>query len=736
MIAALAGALVLVGLIGFVAVALAWRDAREQLWKSYLAQAHANRLTSEAGRRFNSLATISKAVAIRPSMELRNEAIACLLLSDLEVARQWSGFPPGTKSVGFDGTFTKYARQHVDNGEVSVHRVSDDRELCRLPGQGPANEYSRPELSEDGRFLEQWCAVQGEWRGRLWRIDGPQPILVQKAEHRAFAFSPDGRRAAADFGDGSLRTIELATGRELQRFDCGLDWSLFLPRPLSWHPHLPRLLAATRGEIAIFDVDQGARVDMVPVPAGQVSCCLWHPNGRVVVVTGRNGRIYLWDTVNRRSVLPALEGGNGGGLIAQFDRQGDHLLTTDWTSLWKLWDLRTGQQRLSLPAAGTCLQFHTQGDQIAADAGVSTHVRLLRYRPGNEMQSLVHWSYEPLEGVPQPKRRGGKPHEPYPLPVPFERHTLATIDPQGRLLAVGTENGTALVSLTRWEEVGLLPLPRHNPLAFAGDGSLWTYGPTGIHRWPAPQDTSGDHLQFGPPERLFSYSNIDWHGISADGATIAIPNYREGALVWSPANQQQVRLPAGGDVRSCAVSPDGRWVATGAHGLSTVKVAGARIWDARSGKHVRDLAVQPFCGVWFSPDGRWLATLVPGQECQLWKSGSWEPGPRLPYVGFDRRAVFTRDGSLLALQGEPGTLRLIQPETGLELARLITSEELPLVPLCFTPDGSQLIGMGYEGESLHRFDLRAIQAGLTELGLDWQLPPFSDVGSPVHLSRP
>jgi WD40 repeat protein len=431
-----------------------------------------------------------------------------------------------------------------------------------------------------------------------------------------------------------------------------------------------------------------------------------------------------------------LEGGNGGGLIAQFDRQGDHLLTTDWTSLWKLWDLRTGQQLLSLPAAGTCLQFHTRGDQIAADAGVSTHVRLLRYRPGNEMQSLVHWSYEPLEGVPQPKRRGGKPHEPYPLPVPFERHTLATIDPQGRLLAVGTENGTALVNLTRWEEVGLLPLPRHNPLAFAGDGSLWTYGPTGIHRWPAPQDTSGDQLQFGPPERLFSYSNIDWHGISADGATIAIPNYREGALVWSQANQQQVRLPAGGDVRSCAVSPDGRWVATGAHGLSTVKVAGARIWDARSGKHLRDLAVQPFCGVWFSPDGSWLATLVPGQECQLWKSGSWEPGPRLPYVGFDRRAVFTRDGSLLALQGEPGTLRLIQPETGVELARLITSEELPLVPLCFTPDGSQLIAMGYEGQSLHRFDLRAIQAGLTELGLDWQLPPFSDVGSPVRLSPP
>ena len=153
----------------------------------------------EPGRRFTALRALGEArrLPVPPNRsldELRNEAIACLLLSDLEVARQWSGFPPGTKSVGFDGTFTKYARQHVDNGEVSVHRVSDDRELCRLPGQGPANEYYRPELSEDGRFLEQWCAVQGEWRGRLWRIDGPQPILVQKAEHRAFAFSPDGRR--------------------------------------------------------------------------------------------------------------------------------------------------------------------------------------------------------------------------------------------------------------------------------------------------------------------------------------------------------------------------------------------------------------------------------------------------------------------------------------------------------------------------------------------------------------
>jgi hypothetical protein len=61
---------------------------KESLWQSYLDQAQARRFSGQMGRRFESLAAIQKAAAIRPSLELRNEAIACMALLDLRVAKE------------------------------------------------------------------------------------------------------------------------------------------------------------------------------------------------------------------------------------------------------------------------------------------------------------------------------------------------------------------------------------------------------------------------------------------------------------------------------------------------------------------------------------------------------------------------------------------------------------------------------------------------------------------------
>src|SRR5438477_2802882 len=54
----------------------ATRRAEEQLWQSQLARARAQRLSGLAGRKGESLSAVSSAAAIRPSLELRDEAIA------------------------------------------------------------------------------------------------------------------------------------------------------------------------------------------------------------------------------------------------------------------------------------------------------------------------------------------------------------------------------------------------------------------------------------------------------------------------------------------------------------------------------------------------------------------------------------------------------------------------------------------------------------------------------------
>src|SRR6185503_183697 len=102
------------------------------------------------GRRFDSLQALAKAASIRPSLELRNEAIDCLALPDLRIAKEWNGHPPGTTMLTFDETFTHYTRSDT-NGEISVRRVEDDQEIAQLPASGKAAWLLR--FSPNGEFL-------------------------------------------------------------------------------------------------------------------------------------------------------------------------------------------------------------------------------------------------------------------------------------------------------------------------------------------------------------------------------------------------------------------------------------------------------------------------------------------------------------------------------------------------------------------------------------------------------
>src|SRR5262249_14765425 len=121
--------------IATVRVTRAEQQANEKLWASYLAQARAGRLSGAAGRRTDSLGAIAAATRTKPSMELRNEAIACLALSDLAIGRKWNGYPEGSTAIAFDRSLRRYARAD-SQGAISVLDATNDRELAKLQGSG------------------------------------------------------------------------------------------------------------------------------------------------------------------------------------------------------------------------------------------------------------------------------------------------------------------------------------------------------------------------------------------------------------------------------------------------------------------------------------------------------------------------------------------------------------------------------------------------------------------------
>jgi hypothetical protein len=95
-------------------------------------RAHAQRQMRVIGQRLKTMEAIRAAIALRPSPELRNEAIAALALPDFEPDNNWQTLPPGTVRAAMDPTLKHYA-QIAGNNQISVRRLTDGSEVFQVP---------------------------------------------------------------------------------------------------------------------------------------------------------------------------------------------------------------------------------------------------------------------------------------------------------------------------------------------------------------------------------------------------------------------------------------------------------------------------------------------------------------------------------------------------------------------------------------------------------------------------
>jgi WD40 repeat protein len=183
-------------------------------------------------------------------------------------------------------------------------------------------------------------------------------------------------------------------------------------------------------------------------------------------------------------------------------------------------------------------------------------------------------------------------------------------------------------------------------------------------------------------------------------------------------------------VDAVAVSPDGRWVATGSGADRRAKV-----WDARDGAHVLDTSAGSAPRAAFSADGKWLATF--GDVFELRETGSWRLAPDLPFPE-DRpllgAAAFSPDGRLLAVVRDQYSVQLFDLATFQSLGVLTPPDNKAIQALEFSPDGGRLAACCLTGR-LRAWDLRRTRQQLSEFGLDWELPrlpPAPAPNSPVQ----
>jgi hypothetical protein len=297
-------------------------------------------------------------------------------------------------------------------------------------------------------------------------------------------------------------------------------------------------------------------------------------------------------------------------------------------------------------------------------------------------------------------------------------NSCGDFSPHRFLFAYGTVSGLRFWDIASTKELAFAPIGMVRHLRFDQLGNLLTIGEN-FYRWPVQRvGSSPEVFRFGPPHKVPVSVFVDF-SISRDGGVLAVSQYDGATIVHADRPNQPVHVGPHWDCRDVAVSPSGRYVATGSHFGSQVKV-----WNSSDGQLLTTLPIDGWAVVSFSPDERWLTTKSVGG--QLWRVGSWEAGPTTD----GNPSGFSPDGRMLAVDSLT-YVRLVDPETGAEYVKLEHPNGHQSLDFVFSADETLLVATNTGRKSNFAWNLQRLREKLDARGLDLDLPPYPSLKVPT-----
>lgn len=661
-------------------------ESQENLLRSYLAQAHSQRLGTDPERRGKILNVLAAAAELRPSLEARNDAIAALALPALGPVETWFDEPlqPHThqRIVSSDGErFLTFGQTEG----VTLHDRRTRTVVRRLIT--PPQRLAVGKLSPDSRWFINFDEARDvhvydlhrpgdEPLAPLFKLPGPCDYCAD--------FMPDSRHLAVADTKGLVRLCDLESRTETKQF-------IVTPPPFRNLTLSPsgRQLAYFTGALAyVCSVESGAQT-LVQKHQATVTWLAWHPSERQLATGCENGEVQLLDVVT--GAVRRLTPHNQYAAGLAFTPDGALLASTGWDTMLRLHDVATGQAMSDTRESGG-IQCVAGGRWLSTTNGTLA-IRAREVRPSAVFRTLA----SATTGFP----------------------VLGGVDfsPDGRWIVSGNHKGLHVWNAATGEEAAHVASdkawrPRFHP---GGKFILTGSGQGVLLRWPV--DGNGKP---GAPEAVLEEAGESFLEVDSrpDGCTLAVPARRRSRLVrWDdftrPVLLQHPGYHTGFEVM--ALSPDARWVAG-----ATVSGHGVSVWNARDGVLLRHLIKSENARPAVSPDGTTLATLTAG-ELVLWDTDSWQPRQRR--AAHDMGAValpiaFSPDGTLLAAALNMQDIHLLHPRTAATLAVLTAPVPLNLETLRFSADSRRLAAQTL-GPVLHVWDFVALRGELQRLGLDW-----------------
>ena len=676
-------------------------QSTRRLYDALVAQARSSRLSGQVGQRFDSLAALAEAAGLGPQLEwresqkldLRNEAIACMTLADVRLAQPAHRTPAGAGVLAFDAELARYVWS-TDRGELRFFRTANHEEIFALPGPGVRAHVAR--FSPDGRLLAAKYHDTGPPAVKVWDLDS-QTALWESAGDQ-FHFAPDSRRFVLGQLAPVAQIVDLREGREICQFPTHAR-----PGGVRLHPREPRLAVSSlySRDVQILDSGSGKVLATLshPEPVFELN---WNPSGNRLACACMDRRVYLWDAENGLEQI-ALAGHRAEAVQVMFDHAGDIVASHGWDNATRLWNPHSGRQLLSFDARPHGFDFDdrrlacTNSNWMSGD-----EARVLEFAPGHECRQLVE--------------RKTVTKGPYHLDVSHD----------GRLLLSTGPEGVTLWDLATRARLAFLAEPTENNGSYSSasffapsDDSFFTTGADGIRRWPIRHggDPMNPRLIVGPPQTIFANGRVEKACLDRAGQTIAMVQDHQGHVMRLDRPDQPLRLTKHDAVAHIAVSPDGRWVATGTwHGRGVV------VWDADTGQKIADLFPEASSAVvLMSSDGRRLAAGA-NEVCRIWEVGSWKLLHEFP-AAYPYVMAFSPDGGTLALSQSRQAIRLLEATSGATLALLNLPDADMTNWARFTPDGGRL-AVAHSDHVVQLWDLALIRKQLGEMGLDWPAPAY------------
>lgn len=654
------------------------QERRQILYESLLDEAKSRFLSGQTGQREQGLASLAQVLAIQPyeqlnnkqQHEVRNSAIACLSRTDLVTKLRLPTSKMTLHAVDVDPEFS-YAALPLQGLGTEIVSLANPEDRFRLEqGSVQGVFHSERWFSPCGKWLYELFGAVAEpnsrrrvwdWRARRLVLDVPNVTSLGGG-----CFSPDGK-LLFQIESARICVYDLDKGEKVRESE-----QRFRDARLFMEGNEQRILVLIRDQHPYLVDSHTFHEQKTLSDVVHTRCGVWDARANEFLLGAKSGVIH-WNPAI--SIHDAYSVPSESRLVTDLQLSADGSLLAISSNDSVL--IVAHERRLPLvSASGQFLRFSRDGQQIAIRRDGELCIELLS-------QSPVY------QGIGRPVR-------------------YAQFSSRGNWLTTAGFWGVQLYNADSLSLVANLGLDPCGTVSWTDDeNEVVTYGIfSHVSRWPITRSSARDsneetHIRIGPPKsvllnaqmaRLGLDTNIPQHEYrftiwdSREGALFFSDN-RHGRIWEAPAEEGQPRpiieqFGAG----QFALSPDGRLLA-----VTRTPADETHIFDLQSNTkvHVFPSLASPV----FSPDGKFLIA-TSRDEVLVLAVEDWQPVHRFPanrvHLSQTLPVAVQPEGKLIAYATSETTVRLVDYESGMEMAELRSDVSDEFLWLAFSHDGSRL----------------------------------------------